>query len=90
MNYLSDLKQHGPRRWDFVGIRPREHGKRNRTVYLIEVKVRRQVKSRHDLSGSLKGKVPDIEKAKLLGFKPLLLIVDLLDNWKFEVSHTEL
>ena len=90
-NYLKDLKEHGPRRWDFVGTRPREHGKRNRTVYLIEVKVRRQGKSRHDLRGSLKGKIPeDLEKAKSLGFVPLLLIIDLLGNWEFEVTSREL
>ena len=91
LNYLNNLKEHGPRRWDFIGTRPREHGKRNRTVYLIEVKVRRQGKSRHDLRGTLKGKIPqDLEMAKSLGFSPLLLVVDMLDNWRFEVTSTEL
>lgn len=91
LNYLNNLEEDGPRRWDFIGTRPREHGKRNRTVYLIEVKVRRKGKSRHDLRGTLKGKIPqDLEMEKSLGFVPLLLIVDMLDNWKFEITSREL
>jgi hypothetical protein len=87
LDYLANLKEKGPRRWDFVATRLRDIGKKRRTIYLVEVKVKRQGKSRHDLRGSLKGKIPeDLEKAKSLGFVPLLLIVDLLDNWEFEVT----
>ncbi len=32
----------------------------------------------------------DIEEAKRLGFKLLLVNVQLIDNWKFEVTSTEL
>jgi hypothetical protein len=91
LDYLSDLLQHGPRRWDFVAIRSRELSRKRKTVYLVEVKVRRQGKSRHDLRGSLKGKIPeDLRKVKWFGFRPLLLIVDFLDNWKYEVIEREL
>ncbi len=91
LDYLVNLQEKGPRRWDFIAIRARDIGKKRKKMYLVEVKVNRKRKSRHDLRGSMKGKIPeDLEKAKSLGFVPLLLIVNLLGNWEFEVTSREL
>ena len=92
LDYLVNLQEKGTtRRWDFIAIGARDIGKKRRTISLVEVKVRRQGKNRRDLRSTLKGKTPqDLEKAKSLGFVPLLLIVDLLDDWKFEVTCREL
>ncbi len=90
--YLVNLQEKGTtRRWDFIAIGARDIGKKWRTVYLVEVKVRRQGKSRYDLRGALKGKIlQDLEEVKSFGFVPLLLIVDLLDNWRFEITSAKL
>ncbi|RJS89050.1 hypothetical protein CW700_05770 [Candidatus Bathyarchaeota archaeon] len=56
--------------------------------YLIEIKTRSE--SSHDLR-SLKWKMQtNIPYAKSLGFKPLLIIVTLLDNWRAKVACKEL
>jgi hypothetical protein len=61
-------------------------------LYLIEVKTRSTFS--HDLKGLLKGKGRKIQRnisyAKSLGFKPLLIVVELLENWRFKVSCEEL
>jgi len=55
------------------------------------VKVKRQGKSRHDLRGSMKGKIPeDYRTVKSLGFVPLLVIVSMLNDWQVEVTSEEL
>lgn len=97
LEYLKNLKAHGPRRWDFVAIERMEsvewwlRNKKPKKVYLVEVKASRQGKSRHDLRGSMKGKIPeDIENVKRLGFQPLLLIIDFLENWTFKVREIAL
>jgi hypothetical protein len=62
-------------------------------IYVVEVKatVKRR---RHNMKEGVKGmrrKLPkDIQKAKSLGFKPLLIIVEFLDSWKFKVICEEL
>lgn len=87
-NFLIDLFKQSPRRWDFVGIRHYPPEQR----YLVEVKTRRPRKNRHDLRGSLKGLITEDQKRamSLHGFKPLLVVVGLLDNWRFEVTLKEL
>jgi len=60
-------------------------------LYLIEVKTRSAFS--HDLKGLKKGKgkiQKNIQYAKSLGFKPLLVVVEFLENWKFKVSYKEL
>jgi hypothetical protein len=60
-------------------------------LYLIEVKTRSAFS--HDLKGLKKGKgkiQKNIPYAKSLGFKPLLIVVELIENWKFRVSCKEL
>ncbi len=90
-SYLTNLHEKGTRRWDFVGTRRRDINKKRKTIYLIEVKVKRQGKSRHDLRGSMKGKIPeDYKEVRSLGFVPLLVIVSLLNNWQAEITLEEL
>ena len=60
-------------------------------LYLIEVKTRSSFS--HDLKGLKKGKgkiQKNIPYAKSLGFKPLLIVVELIENWKFRVFCKEL
>ena len=82
------------RRYDFVVVKRRRiaHGLLGdpEEVYLVEVKATFEGR-RHDLRGEMKRKLPeDIEKAKSLGFKPLLVIVKFVSRWKFEVTGREL
>ncbi len=91
LDYLVNLHEKGDRRWDFIAKSCRDIGKKRRTVYLVEVKVKRQGKSRHDLRGSMKGKIPeDYRTVRSLGFVPLLVIVSLLNNWQVEIVLEEL
>ena len=92
IKYLKDLAEHGPNwSWDFIGIR---HASKEN--YLIEVKTSRLGKRKHGLKGnqsrrSRKGWTKeDIEEAKRLGFKLLLINAQFIDNWKFEVTSKEL
>ena len=81
-----------PRRYDLITVKRKrlptgEVTEEVEEVYLVEVKTR-QDRTR---LGGLKGKIPeDIQKAKSLGFKPLIIRVALLDNWTFEVTCEEL
>jgi hypothetical protein len=60
---------------------------RIREFYLIEVKTT-QDRTRQ---GKFKGKIQtNIPYAKSLGFKPLLIIVEFLDNWILQVTCEEL
>lgn len=83
-----------PRRYDFVVVKRRRIapgllGEPEET-YLVEVKATFGGR-RHDLEGGMKRKLPkDIQKAKSLGFKPLLIIVKFLDSWRLEVTCKEL
>lgn len=55
--------------------------------YLIEVKTTQDRTRR----GKFKGKIQtNIPYAKSLGFKPLLIIVEFLDNWTLQVTCEEL
>ena len=86
-----------PRRYDFIIVKRRRIapgllGEPEET-YLVEVKASFRGR-RHDLKGGVKGmkrKLPkDIQKAKSLGFKPLLIIVEVVNSWKFKVTCKEL
>jgi hypothetical protein len=81
-----------PRSYDLIAVKRKrlptgEVVEEVEEVYLVEVKTR-QDRTR---LGGLKGRIPeDIQKAKSLGFKPLIIRVALLDNWTFEVTCEEL
>jgi len=71
------------RTFDLVGIL-----RSNRQAYLVEVKTTRSERYRYDTR-----KFPSLQQrleAKSLGFKLLLVIVRLTDNWKFSVTCREL
>jgi len=94
-NYLKRMYLHGPRRFDFVGIKRGRWNWAKRsykiTPYLIEVKTTGLIGERKDLYGRMIGKISeDIKEAKAKGFKILLIIVKLLENWKYTVTCQEL
>ncbi|MCK4274479.1 MAG: hypothetical protein KAW90_06255 [Dehalococcoidales bacterium] len=93
IQYLESLAREGSRwSFDFIALKGYEKSE----PYLIEVKTSRPGKSKHSLKGnwsrrSRKGWTKkDIEEAKSLHFKLLLVNVQFLDNWKFEVTSREL
>ncbi len=95
VDYLKNMCLHGPRRYDFVGVRRRRgpHGLADgvEEVYLVEVKATGPGPGRQDLHGHMRGRVPeDVETAKALGFTVLLVVVRLLDNWGCKVTCREL
>ena len=91
LEYLNDLRKLGSRLWDFIAIRARDMDKRRKKIYLIEVKTRRVGTSRHDLRGSMKGKIPiDLGKVKWSGFVPLMIVIEFLKDWGFKVTEREL
>jgi hypothetical protein len=60
-------------------------------VYLIEVKTGHPRTVRRYAENPTKAfALENIEKAKRVGFKVLLVIVELLDNWKCRISYREL
>lgn len=60
---------------------------RIREFYLIEVKTTQDRTRRGKFKGKMQTNIP---YAKSLGFKPLLMIVEFLDNWRFQVTCEEL
>lgn len=92
IQYVRHLFHEGPTwGWDYVG-----YDRYGEEVYLIEVKTSRPGKKKRGLKGSWSGRSrrgygpEDLERAKALGFKLLLVNVELLDNWQFHVFHREL
>jgi hypothetical protein len=84
VDYLKHLAKHldsSERAYDFIGHLKGENCFR----YLIEVKTTRQG-TLHDT----RKKVDEIMKAKSLGFIPLLVHVEFLQNWKFKVICMQL
>jgi len=83
-----------PVRFDFVGIRRKWSWKKRDYViapYLIEVKTTGPRGERKDLYELMKGKIPQkVEEAKAVGFKVLLVVVKLLDEWKYAITGQEL
>lgn len=69
--------------WDYVAFKL-EGGKRS-SPYLVEVKTVRGRGSPHK-----KPKSNSVSQAKLLGFKPTLVIVRLLENWNILVQANKL
>lgn len=69
--------------WDYVAFKL-ERTKRS-APYLVEVKTVRGEGSLHK-----KTKSNSISKAKTLGFRPMLVIVRLLEKWNFSVKAHEL
>ena len=60
-------------------------------VYLIEVKAGDPKTVRHYAENPAKAfTLESVEKAKGIGFKILLVIVELLENWKCRISYREL
>lgn len=60
-------------------------------VYLIEVKAGHPRTVKHYTQNPTKAfTLENIEKAKRVGFKVLLVIVELLENWKCRISYREL
>ena len=93
IQYLEGLVREGSKwSFDFVALK----GFEKPEPYLVEVKTSRPGKRKHSLKGdwarrSKKGWTKDdIEEAKGLGFKLLLVNVQLIDDWKFEVTSREL
>jgi hypothetical protein len=88
IEYLKTL----PRSYDLIAVKRKRLPTGALTneveeVYLVEVKTT-QDRTRH---GKFKGRLPeDIQEAKSLGFKPLLIIVELLDNWTCQVTCEEI
>ena len=91
IHYVTELVLEGSTWcWDFVGYR-----RDSEEPYLIEVKTSR-VGKKYGLKSSWSGRsrkgysAEDLERAKSLGFKLLLVNVGLLVNWQFEVVDREL
>jgi hypothetical protein len=60
-------------------------------VYLIEVKAGRGAKIRYYAKNPMRAFNPEnLKKAKAIGFKVALVVVELLDNWKCRITYREL
>jgi hypothetical protein len=60
-------------------------------VYLVEVKAGHPRNVRHYVKNPMKAfTLENVKKTKEIGFKVLLVIVELLDNWKCRISYREL
>lgn len=83
-----------PRKYDLIAVKRRRYENTPfigeiEEIYLTEVKT--TFGGRQDLGGEMRGKIAkDVQEAKSLGFTPLLIIVKLLENWKFEITCRKL
>jgi hypothetical protein len=60
-------------------------------VYLVEVKTGRGQSIRHYVRNPMRAFLPEnIKKAKAIGFKVALVVVELLENWKYRISFREM
>jgi hypothetical protein len=85
--WLTEQGWTGEARWDFVGVSMGD----KRDAFVIEVKTTRPRSRRQRSISALKDKLPaDPNKAKKAGFKVLLIVVHLLDSWKFEIIEERL
>jgi len=85
--------------FDFVGVKLK-HGQhyfvepsveKVESVYLIEVKTGHPKTVKHYAKNPIRAFLPEnVEKAKAVGFKVFLVIVELLDSWKCRISYREL
>lgn len=72
--------------FDFLGVSEGEM-----KVYLIEVKTGRGANIRHYARNPMQAFSPEnIEKAKAIGFKVALVVVELFENWKYGISYREM
>jgi len=81
--YRSRASAAEKRTFDLVGIR-----RSNGQAYLVEVKATRSERYRYDTR-----KFPGLQQrleAKSLGFRLLLVVVRLMDDWKFSIACREL
>ena len=81
--YRSMASAAEKRAFDLVGVR-----RRKRQACLVEVKTTRSERYRYDTR-----KFPSLQQrleVKSLGFKLLLVVVRLMDNWKFSIACKEL
>ena len=60
-------------------------------VYLIEVKAGRGANIGHYVRNPMRAFSPEnIEKAKAIGFKVALVVVEFFENWKYRMSYREM
>jgi hypothetical protein len=60
-------------------------------VYLVEVKTGRGENIRHYIRNPMRAFSPEnIHKAKALGFKVALVVVELLENWRYRINFREM
>ncbi|MCL6579801.1 MAG: hypothetical protein K6T73_10580 [Candidatus Bathyarchaeota archaeon] len=84
--FVEKKEENGITEFDFVGIKG-EVGE----VYLVEVKTGRGANIRHYAKNPIRAFSPEnLEKAKAIGFKIALVVVELLENWKCRISYREL
>jgi hypothetical protein len=93
--YVENKVSNGIIEFDLVGVKwEREipdSGTKVEGVYLIEVKAGRGANIRHYINNPLRAFAREnVEEAKALGFRILLVTVELLDDWKCEVACKEL
>lgn len=84
--------------FDFVGFKPKDTldlpitcREEVEAVYLIEVKAGRGSNIRFYLNNPDRAFLPkNLEKARKIGFKVALVVVELLENWKFRTNYIEI
>jgi len=93
-NFVEKKVEYGILDYDFVGVKWK-HGIRGYSisevegVYLIEVKTGRNI--RYLVKNPIKAiATENLEIAKVLGFKVLVITVEILENWRCRVATEEL
>jgi len=78
--------------FDFLGVKYKDYASVDKDqVYLIEVKAGRGQNIRHYIRNPIRTFQPEnITKAKAIGFKVALVVVELLEDWKYQVSYIEM
>jgi len=96
--FVEKKEESGITEFDFVGIKAMNSfdisfaGSEGEVgeVYLIEVKTGRGANIRHYAKNPIRAFSPEnLEKAKAIGFKVALVVVELLENWKCRISYRE-
>jgi hypothetical protein len=99
----ADFVENKPTDFDFVGVKCKgswsctTQGETEyiyegiEGVYLIEVKAGRGQNIRHYIRNPMRTFQPEnIRKAKAIGFRVALVVVELLEDWKYQVSYREM
>jgi len=72
--------------FDFLGVSEGEM-----KVYLIEVKTGRGANIRHYVRNPMRAfRLENLERAKAIGFKVALVVVEFSENWKYRISYREM